>query len=70
MTPVLAAVAAYMLIQLAIGVWVSRRIHTESDYLVAGRRLGYGLTTFSIFATWFGAETVVGSADASDTPSR
>jgi Na+/proline symporter len=51
-----------MSIQLAIGVWVSRRIRTESDYLIAGRRLGYGLTTFSIFATWFGAETVVGSA--------
>lgn len=62
MTPALAAVLAYMSIQLAIGVWVSRRIHTESDYLVAGRTLGYGLTTFSIFATWFGAETVVGSA--------
>jgi SSS family solute:Na+ symporter len=61
-TPALAAVLAYMSIQLAIGVWVSRRIRTESDYLVAGRRLGYGLTTFSIFATWFGAETVVGSA--------
>jgi Na+/proline symporter len=61
-TPALAAILAYMSIQLAIGVWVSRRIHTESDYLVAGRRLGYGLTTFSIFATWFGAETVVGSA--------
>jgi Na+/proline symporter len=62
MTPALAAVLVYMSIQLAIGVWVSRRIHTEADYLVAGRSLGYGLTTFSIFATWFGAETVVGSA--------
>jgi SSS family solute:Na+ symporter len=62
MTPALAAVVAYMSIQLAIGVWISRRIHTESDYLVAGRNLGYGLATFSIFATWFGAETVVGSA--------
>jgi SSS family solute:Na+ symporter len=51
-----------MSIQLAIGVWVSRRIKTESDYLIAGRSLGYGLTIFSIFATWFGAETVVGSA--------
>ena len=34
---------------------------TEEDYLVAGRRLGYTLATFSIFATWFGAETLVGS---------
>ena len=61
MTAALAAVLAYMSIQLAIGVWVSRRIKTESDYLVAGRSLGYGLTIFTIFATWFGAETVVGS---------
>jgi Na+/proline symporter len=51
-----------MLLQLGIGVWVSRRVRTEDDYLVAGRRLGYPLTTFSIFATWFGAETIVGSA--------
>jgi Na+/proline symporter len=50
-----------MAVQLAIGVAVSRRIRTESEYLVAGRRLGYALTTFSIFATWFGAETIVGA---------
>lgn len=58
----LLAIAIYMALQFAIGVWVSRRIHTESDYILAGRRLGYGLITFSIFATWFGAESVVGSA--------
>ena len=51
-----------MIVQLAIGVWASRRIASEEDYLVAGRRLGYPLMTFSIFATWFGAETIVGSA--------
>src|SRR5687767_12785039 len=51
-----------MVLQFGIGIWVSRRIHTESDYILAGRSLGYTLTTFSIFATWFGAETVVGSA--------
>jgi SSS family transporter len=62
MTPALVAILAYLLLQLGIGVWVSRRITSESDYLIAGRRLGYGLATFSIFATWFGSETVVGSA--------
>jgi Na+/proline symporter len=61
MTPALLALTAYLAAQLAIGVWVSRRIRTETDYLVAGRQLGYGLATFSIFATWFGAETVIGS---------
>jgi solute:Na+ symporter, SSS family len=58
----LAAIFGYLAVMLVIGAWVSRRIRTEGDYLVAGRRLGYPLLTFSIFATWFGAETVVGSA--------
>ncbi len=61
-TPALIAIAGFMLVQFGIGVWVSRRIRTEDDYLVAGRRLGYPLAIFSIFATWFGAETVIGSA--------
>jgi Na+/proline symporter len=58
----LLGITLYMVLQFGIGIWVSRRIHTESDYILAGRRLGYVLTTFSIFATWFGAETIVGSA--------
>lgn len=62
MTTTLAAVLCYLAVQLGIGVWVSRRIRSESDYLVAGRQLGPVLATFSIFATWFGAETIVGSA--------
>jgi SSS family solute:Na+ symporter len=58
----LVAITLYLILQLGIGIWVSRRIKTESDYILAGRNLGYGLLTFSIFATWFGAETIVGSA--------
>jgi Na+/proline symporter len=62
MQPVLIGIGVYLSVQLAIGVLVSRRIASESDYLVAGRRLGTSLAAFSIFATWFGAETVVGAA--------
>ncbi|HEX7122124.1 MAG TPA: sodium:solute symporter family protein [Gemmatimonadaceae bacterium] len=62
MTPALAALVVYLVLQLGIGVWASRRIASEADYLVAGRRLGPALATFSIFATWFGSETIVGSA--------
>jgi Na+/proline symporter len=58
----LLAIALYMALQFGIGIWVSRRIRTEADYILAGRNLGYLLCTFSIFATWFGAETIVGSA--------
>jgi Na+/proline symporter len=56
------AILGYLAAQLAIGLWVAPKIRTEDDYLVAGRRLGYPLTIFSIFATWFGAETCIASA--------
>ena len=62
MNGVLLALVGYLAIQLAVGAWLAPKIHTESDYLVAGRRLGYPLTIFSIFATWFGAETCIASA--------
>lgn len=58
----LISILAYVALQLAIGVVVSRRIRGESDYLVAGRRLGPFIATATIFATWFGAETCIGSA--------
>lgn len=62
MTPLVAAILAYLVLQFAIGAWVSRLVRTEDDYLVGGRRLGYPLAIFSIFATWFGAETCIGGA--------
>ncbi len=52
----------YVALQLGVGVYVSRRIRSEDDYLVAGRSLGPILATSSVFATWFGAETGVGAA--------
>lgn len=62
--PLLLGVLAYIAVQLVLGVVVSRGIKSEGDFVLAGRRLGYGLVTFSLFATWFGAETCVGSAGA------
>lgn len=54
--------ALFVLAQLGVGFWASRRIGNEDDYLVAGRRLGPFLATTSIFATWFGAESCIGAA--------
>ncbi len=64
MNILLMGVFAYILAQLAIGIVVSRKIKDESDYLLAGRKLGPALATFSVFATWFGAETCIGAAGA------
>lgn len=62
MNPVIIGVALFIVAQLGIGIAVSRFVRTEDDYFLAGRRLGPLLATFSIFATWFGAESVIGSA--------
>jgi SSS family transporter len=62
MNLILLGILFYVVLQLVVGVVVSRRIQSESDYLVAGRKIGLGLALFSMFATWFGAETCVGAA--------
>ncbi len=64
MNTVLVGIIIYILAQLLIGILVSRRITDEADYLLAGRSLGPVLATLSVFATWFGAETCIGSAGA------
>jgi Na+/proline symporter len=59
MNYVLLGLIAYVLMQFAIGVWASRRMADDKDYILAGRALGPGLVTFSVFATWFGAEAIL-----------
>lgn len=64
MSGVLIGVVLYVLMQFAIGIWVSRRMQGETDYILAGRQLGAGLVTFSVFATYFGAEAIVATGGA------
>src|SRR5262245_60877273 len=60
----LLAIVGYVLAQFAVGTWVSRRMASEADYILAGRNLGVPLVTFSVFATYFGAEAIVASGGA------
>jgi len=64
MSWVLLAIVGYVLVQFAIGAWVSRSMASASDYILAGRSLGTGLVVFSVFATYFGAEAIVASGGA------
>ncbi|MFN3835978.1 MAG: sodium:solute symporter family transporter, partial [Glycocaulis sp.] len=59
---ILAALIFYVVLQLGIAVWASRKIAGDVDYLVAGRRLGMFAVGISVFATWFGGETVMGAS--------
>lgn len=55
-------IVCYVAAQLLVAAIVSRRIASEADYLLAGRSLSFPLAVFSIFATWFGSETCIGTA--------
>ena len=52
-------VILYLLVSIAIGLWAAQRVHNAKDYLVAGRSLPLYINTATVFATWFGAETVL-----------
>jgi SSS family transporter len=52
-------VAAYLAVTIAIGLLAARRVHSSKDYMVAGRSLPLYMNTATVFATWFGAETVL-----------
>ena len=60
----LVGIALYVVGMIGMGVYFSKQIKTDDDYYLGGRSLGPSLATFSIFATWFGAETCIGTAGA------
>jgi len=57
------ALLAFLVAMFAIGFWSQGRIRSTEDYLVAGRRLPLSLATATLFATWFGAGTLLTSTD-------
>lgn len=65
MTTLLAWVlGVYLLLIFGLSLYAGRRVGDEEDYLVAGRRLPLWLAWGTLLATWFGAATVLGAADA------
>src|SRR3989440_4732405 len=55
----IAFVVLYLVVTIAIGLWAALRVHNARDYVVAGRSLPLYMNTATVFATWFGAETVL-----------
>ena len=53
-------VIIYWIISVGIGLWAALRVHNSKDYAVAGRSLPIYIVTATVFATWFGSETVLG----------
>lgn len=52
----------YLLLTIVVGIIASRKVKNTSDYLIAGRHLPFYLATATVFATWFGSETLLGAS--------
>jgi SSS family solute:Na+ symporter len=53
-------VAFYLAVSLAVGLVAALKVHSAKDYITAGRTLPLWVVFATVFATWFGAETVLG----------
>jgi len=53
------AVFLYLLATVALGLWAAQRVHHSKDFVLAGRSLPLYMSAATVFATWFGAETVL-----------
>ena len=53
------SVVLYLLVTIGIGLFAARWVNNSKDYVVAGRSLPLYMSAATVFATWFGAETVL-----------
>jgi solute:Na+ symporter, SSS family len=53
-------VILYLVLSIGIGMYAATRVHSARDYISAGRSLPIYIVIAMVFATWFGAETVLG----------
>ncbi|MGZ5041191.1 MAG: sodium:solute symporter family protein [Usitatibacter sp.] len=53
-------VIIYWIISVAIGIYAAKWVHNTKDFAIAGRRMPMYIVTATVFATWFGSETVLG----------
>lgn len=54
----------YLSLQVLLCWLIAQKVQTQEDYLVAGRNFPVFIISISLFATWFGAETCIGSSAA------
>ena len=52
-------VIAYWIVSVGIGLYAATRVHNTKDFAIAGRGLPFYMVTATLFATWFGSETVL-----------
>ncbi len=60
------AIIAYVRLMLPIGLYARHKIKNSNDYVLAGRSLPFYMTLATVFATWFGSESILGAGSLSE----
>src|SRR3954463_6887817 len=53
-------VTLYLIVSICIGLYAATKVKSSTDFVVAGRHLPLPFIIATVFATWFGSETVLG----------
>ena len=63
-TMIFIGVAIYMVAMIGVGLYASKKSHSVTDFMVAGRGMPVWLCAVTVMATWFGGSTIMGGAGA------
>jgi Na+/proline symporter len=55
------SVLVYAVVMILIGVYAARKVKNSEDYVLAGRSLPFYMALSTVFATWFGSESILGA---------
>lgn len=55
-------VILYVLAMIPIGLYAGRKVKNSNDYVLAGRSLPFYMALATVFATWFGSESILGAS--------
>lgn len=55
------SILVYAVIMILIGVYAARKVKSSEDYVLAGRSLPFYMALSTVFATWFGSESILGA---------
>ena len=53
-------IIVYLFFSVCIGLYAAKKVSTNNDFVTAGRNLPFVFILAMVFATWFGAETILG----------
>lgn len=56
------SILTYAAVMVLIGIYVSRKVKNSEDYVLAGRSLPFYMALATVFATWFGSESILGAS--------